>query len=86
MELKNATAIFDFFKDFNDLEIYIFAHYFVSLSLSQLSRYKCNKTYIFLYFSSLHKSNSLISKISDGCIRDQGFNPHLHQKLIGILV
>ena len=25
-------------------------------------------------------------KVSDGCIRDLGFNPHLHKKLIGILV
>ena len=26
------------------------------------------------------------SKVSDGCIRDLGFNSRLHQKLIGVLV
>ena len=25
-------------------------------------------------------------KVSDSCIRDLGFNPHFHQKLIGMLV
>ena len=25
-------------------------------------------------------------KISDGCIKDLGFNPPLHQKLIGVLI
>ena len=25
-------------------------------------------------------------EVSDGCIRDLGFNPRLHQKLIGVLV
>ena len=29
---------------------------------------------------------SSIGKISDGCITDPEFNPHLHQKLIDILV
>ena len=29
---------------------------------------------------------SSTGKVSDGCIRDLGFNPRLHQKLIGILV
>ena len=29
---------------------------------------------------------SLTGKVSDGCIRDLGFNPRLHQKLIGVLV
>ena len=29
---------------------------------------------------------SSTGKISDGCIRDLGFNPRLHQKLIGVLV
>ena len=40
----------------------------------------------------LHKQNegwvpvSSTGKIFDGCIRDLGFNPRLHQKLIGVLV
>ena len=29
---------------------------------------------------------SSTGKISNGCIRDLGFNPYLHQKLIGVLV
>ena len=29
---------------------------------------------------------SSTGKVSDGCIRDLGFNPRLHQKLIGVLV
>ena len=29
---------------------------------------------------------SSIGKVSDGCIRDLGFNPRLHQILIGVLV
>ena len=29
---------------------------------------------------------SLTDKVSDGCIRDLGFNPRLHQKLISVLV
>ena len=32
------------------------------------------------------KKNLYISKVSDGCIRDLGFNSRLHQKLIGVLV
>ena len=28
---------------------------------------------------------SSTDKVSDGCIRDLGFNPRLHQKLIGVL-
>ena len=28
---------------------------------------------------------SSTSKVSDGCIRDFGFNPRLHKKLIGVL-
>ena len=31
-------------------------------------------------------SVSLIGKVSDGCIKNLGFNPRLHQKLIGILI
>ena len=31
-------------------------------------------------------SVSLTGKVFDGCIRDLGFNPRLHQKLIGVLV
>ena len=27
-----------------------------------------------------------IGKVSDGCIRDLGFNPRLYQKPIGVLV
>jgi len=34
--------------------------------------------------------NNSTNKVSDGCIRDlgfnPGFNPRLHQKLIGVLV
>ena len=30
--------------------------------------------------------NSLTGKVSDGCIRDLGFNLHLYQKLISVLV
>ena len=29
---------------------------------------------------------SSTGKVSDGCIRDLGFNPCLYQKLIGVLV
>ena len=29
---------------------------------------------------------NLTGKVSDGCIRDLGFNPCLYQKLIGVLV
>ena len=29
---------------------------------------------------------SFTGKISDGCIRDLGFNPRLYQKLINVLV
>ena len=29
---------------------------------------------------------SLTGRVSDGCIKDPGFNPRLHQKLIGVLV
>ena len=29
---------------------------------------------------------SSIGKVSNGCIKDLEFNPHLYQKLIGILV
>ena len=29
---------------------------------------------------------SSTGKVSDGCIRDLGFNPRLHQKLVGVLV
>ena len=29
---------------------------------------------------------SSTGKVFDGCIRDLGFNPSLHQKLIGVLV
>ena len=29
---------------------------------------------------------SSTGKVSDDCIRDLGFNPRLHQKLIGVLV
>ena len=31
-------------------------------------------------------SVSSTGKISDSCIRNLGFNPHLYQKLIGVLV
>ena len=31
-------------------------------------------------------SVSSTGKVSDGCIRDLGFNPWLYQKLIGVLV
>ena len=31
-------------------------------------------------------SVSLTDKVIEGCIRDMGFNPHLHQKPIGVLV
>ena len=39
--------------------------------------------------SALWVSVSLTGKVSNGCIRDMetmGFNPHVYQKLIGILV
>ena len=29
---------------------------------------------------------SSTGKVSDGCIKDLGFNPRLHQKLIGVLI
>ena len=29
---------------------------------------------------------SYTGKVYDGCIKDLGFNPRLHQKLIGVLV
>ena len=29
---------------------------------------------------------NLTGKVSNGCIRDLGFNHHLHKKLIGILI
>ena len=29
---------------------------------------------------------SSIGKVSNGCIKDLGFNPRLHKKLIGVLV
>ena len=43
-----------------------------------------NSEYLTTYY--LWVPVSSISKISDGCIRDLGFNSRLHQKLIGVLV
>ena len=40
----------------------------------------------FLGYFVLWVPVSSTGKISDGCIRDLGFNPRLHQKLISVLV
>ena len=45
--------------------------------------------YLYIYILMCECTNHDISstvKVSDGCIRDLGFNPCLYQKLIGVLV
>ena len=44
------------------------------------------KTLIINKGSKMWVSVSSISKIFEGLIRDMGFNPRLHKKLIGILI
>ena len=47
---------------------------------------KKKEIYIYIYIYILWVSVNSTSKVSNGCIRDLGFNPRLYQKLIGVLI
>ena len=55
--------------------IYTFSHWVSS-----------NNNTLIRFYQWLWVLVSLTSKVSDGCIRDLGFNPYLYQKLISVLV
>ena len=60
------------------------------ISTKKINKRRCNVRVIFVDYSyltfSLWVPVNSIGKVSDSCIRDLGFNPRLHQKLIGVLV
>ena len=44
------------------------------------------KDELYMLISNIRSPVSSTGKVSDSCIRDLGFNPLLHQKLISVLV
>ena len=72
-------------RDEFDISVIAYYYYYYYYYL-EINTYKVHYKLQSKTKSELWVPVSSTGKISDACIRDLGFNPRLHQKLIGVLV
>ena len=69
-----------------DISVMAYYYYYYYYYYLEINTYKVHYKLQSKTKSELWVPVSSTGKISDGCIRDLGFNPRLHQKWIGVLI